>query len=264
MKIAIDAGHGSNTTGKRTPDGYKEHYANVRVAFFFAKAMERCGIEYYKVGWNDENSRDDVDVTVSKRQALIKGAKCDYSISFHYNASGDGKSYNSASGIETYISSKAPRDSLRLANLVQNELIKGTPQKNRGVKKKALAMCNCSKMDTKASILVELGFMTNSKEAALMKKDEFCKECAEEAARGFCEYAGIKYVDEKTSNTLDIRVKVIVPSLNIRSGPGILNKKVGSITDEGIYTIVKTSGDWGYLKSGKGWININSKYVTRL
>lgn len=27
--IAIDAGHGSNTAGKRTPDGYREHWINV-------------------------------------------------------------------------------------------------------------------------------------------------------------------------------------------------------------------------------------------
>lgn len=49
-------------------------------------------------------------------------------------------------------------------------------------------------------------------------------------------------------------VKVTVDCLNIRSGAGVKYKKVGEITDHGVYTIVETSGGWGKLKSGAGWI----------
>lgn len=199
MIIAIDAGHGSETAGKRTPDGIREHWSNVKVASFFAKAMDRCGISYIKTGWNDDNSKDDADTSLSVRQKAIKAAKCHYSISFHFNAYGDGKSYNSAEGIETLISDKAPGDSRRMAELIHAQLIKGTAQKNRGIKTQALAMCNCSVMGTKSSILVECAFMTNEREAELMQSEEFCKECAEEAAKGFCEYIGIKYVEESAS-----------------------------------------------------------------
>lgn len=194
MKIAIDAGHGSNTAGKRTPDGYREHYANVMICSFFAKAMDRCGVQYIKTGWNDENSRDDADTALATRQKQIKNAFCDYSISFHINAFGDGKSYNSAQGIECLISNKAPADSKRMAECIQKYLIQGTKQVNRGVKTQSLAMCNCSVMGTKASVLIEAGFMTNEYEAGLIKTQAFCQETAEEAAQGFCEYAGVKYV----------------------------------------------------------------------
>ncbi|MBQ0074505.1 MAG: N-acetylmuramoyl-L-alanine amidase [Prevotella sp.] len=196
MKIAIDAGHGDikYTAGKRTPDGYAEHWANVMVASYFAQAMDRCGVPYIKTGWNDDNATDDVDTALSTRQKQIKAAKCDYSISFHFNAYGDGKTYNGAQGIETLISNKYPADSKRLAECIQKYLIKGTKQTNRGVKTQSLAMCNCSVMGTKASVLIECGFMTNEYEAKLMQSHAFCKECAEEAAQGFCEYAGIKYV----------------------------------------------------------------------
>lgn len=193
IKIAVDAGHGSNTSGKRAPDGYREHYANVKVASYFAKAMDRCGISYIKTGWNDDNALDDVDTSLSARQRQIKVAKCDYSISFHFNASGNG-TYNSAQGIETFISNKSAGDSLRMANTIHKYLIQGTTQRNRGVKTKALAMCNCGVMGTKASILIECAFMTNRYEEGLMKSDAFCRECAEEAAKGFCEYVGMKYV----------------------------------------------------------------------
>ena len=195
-KIAIDAGHGSNTAGKRTPDGYREHWCNVKCANYFDIAMRRCGFETVKIGWDDTNAKDDTDVALGTRQAQIKKEKCDASVSWHANAFGNGKSYNSSQGIETLIhnNSVKVKDSGVLAIKVQNYLIKGTKQKNRGVKSANLAMCNCVAMGTKASILIEIGFMTNEYEAQLIQSDSFCLECAEEAAQGVCEYFGVTYV----------------------------------------------------------------------
>lgn len=50
------------------------------------------------------------------------------------------------------------------------------------------------------------------------------------------------------------QVKVTAGALNIRNGPNTSYAIVGSIKDKGIYTIMKTKNNWGYLKSGKGWI----------
>lgn len=60
------------------------------------------------------------------------------------------------------------------------------------------------------------------------------------------------------------KVKIIVDSLNYRSGAGTKYKVNGIVKKGEIYTIVETSGSWGKLKSGAGWINVSSKYVTRL
>ncbi len=60
------------------------------------------------------------------------------------------------------------------------------------------------------------------------------------------------------------KVKVIVSSLNIRKGTGILNKKVGVVKKDEVYTIVEVKGNWGKLKSGAGYINISSKYCKRV
>ncbi len=201
-KVAVDAGHGSNTAGKRTPNGYREHWVNVKCANFFNEAMKRHGFETLKVGWNDSDSTDDVDIALSTRQQQIKNAKCDISVSWHANAFGDGKTYNNSQGIETLIhnDSAKVKDSGSLAIKVQNNLIKGTQQKNRGVKTQSLAMCNCATMGTKASILIEIGFMTNKHEAELMQTDAFCMECAEEAAQGVCEYFGVNYIKPSGSN----------------------------------------------------------------
>lgn len=59
-------------------------------------------------------------------------------------------------------------------------------------------------------------------------------------------------------------VKVAVDILNIRSGPGSNYAQVGTTKKGTKHTIVATSGDWGKVKSGRGWISLNSKYVTKI
>ena len=230
-KIAIDAGHGSNTSGKRTPDGYREHWINVKCANYFDIAMKRCGFQTVKVAWDDTNATNDTDVTLANRQKQIKAAGCDASFSWHANAHGSGSTFTTARGIETLIHNYSARvgDSEKLANCVHKYLIKGTSQLNRGVKKQNLAMCNCATMGTKASILLEIGFMTNEYEAGLMKTDAFCLECAEEAAQGACEYFGVKYVKPGTSSnatttTVSVPLKVTSNKKEIQK---FLNKYYG-------------------------------------
>ena len=60
-----------------------------------------------------------------------------------------------------------------------------------------------------------------------------------------------------TGSRTSYTVKVTVPALNIRKGPGTSYPVVGVIKDQGIYTIVEENGNWGRLKSGVGWISLN-------
>jgi N-acetylmuramoyl-L-alanine amidase len=224
IKIAIDAGHGSKTAGKRTPplkknidinhDGkidlkkgtqYQEHYAAVGIASRLYSKLKKEGFEVVKSGWNDANAADDKDVSLSDRQKKIKNAGCDYSISIHFNAYGDGRSFNSANGVAVYIHNENPADSRHLAEYVLKELTKGTPQKNRGIQTAKLALCNCNSMGTQASILCEIAFMTNEREAhELMANESFWEECAGEITRAVLNYCDCgnqeKPVDGETVN----------------------------------------------------------------
>lgn len=216
MKIAVDAGHGYNTAGKRTPpvptnvdfdkdgkvnvkkgDSIREHVAAVGVAYLLVNELKRCGFETIMTGFNDNNPKDDADTPLTERQAAIRDAKCDYSVSIHYNAYGDGTSFNLAEGVGIYIHSTYNGKSESLAKSVLKYLIQGTKQVNRGISKQALAMCNCKTLGTKASILTELCFMTNEREALqMMGSSAYWKESAQEICKGICEYTGVKYVSE--------------------------------------------------------------------
>jgi N-acetylmuramoyl-L-alanine amidase len=222
IKLAIDAGHGSNTTGKRTPpftkdidinkDGktdikkgspYKEHYANVGIARLLYQKLTSSGFTVIKTGWNDDDASNDPDTPLSTRQQTIKKAGCDYSISIHFNAYGDGSKFNSVNGVEVYIHSENSADSKKLAEYVVKELAKGTTQKNRGVRSARLAMCNCNTMKTKASILCEIAFMTNKREAQeLMANSTFWEECANEIATAVIKYCN--YINPEEPETPDI------------------------------------------------------------
>lgn len=52
-------------------------------------------------------------------------------------------------------------------------------------------------------------------------------------------------------------VKVSIPDLNIRCGPGTNYAATGNYTGKGIFTIVEVRDNWGKLKSGAGWISLD-------
>ena len=70
-------------------------------------------------------------------------------------------------------------------------------------------------------------------------------------------------VDPKPANAnLEYLVKVSINNLNIRRGPGTNYATTGRYTGAGVFTIVETSGNWGKLKSGAGWICLS--YAKRI
>lgn len=63
-------------------------------------------------------------------------------------------------------------------------------------------------------------------------------------------------------------VRVDIPNLNIRKGPGTDYSKTGAFTGKGIFTIMEvkvgqgSKSGWGRLKSGAGWISLD--FATRI
>jgi len=189
MKMLIICGHGAGDPGS-VGNGYKEADLVREIApklkNILSKHMEvtlfdpsKNMYEYLKAG-NKFNFREYKYVLELHFDACVKDFK------------GNGKT--TGTGILVHTTEKGTS----VEELILNK-ISELGFKNRGVKTMNLAMCNCSAMGTKASVLIEIGFMTNEYEASLLKTDAFCLECAEEAARGVCEYLGVTY---KSSGTI--------------------------------------------------------------
>jgi N-acetylmuramoyl-L-alanine amidase len=189
-KIGIDDGHGYETAGKRTPDGYRENYFNEKVKKFLIPELKRNGFSYVDCSpMTSDNSLQD-------RCNRANNANVNIFVSIHANAYGEGN-WNSADGVETYYY-PGSSSGKKLATLVQNELLKGTKQDNRGVKSADFYVL---RKTTMTAILVEAAFMTNKKEADLLKKESFQKETAKDICRGICKYFSKSYVKESTTTT---------------------------------------------------------------
>lgn len=105
MKILIDNGHGSNTAGKRSPDGLFREYAYTReIAAEVTYQLRRKGYdaellvpELYDVALIERVHRVNV-------KCQSNGASNVLLVSIHCNAAGNGKEWKSARGWEAWTS----------------------------------------------------------------------------------------------------------------------------------------------------------------
>ncbi|MBJ6362081.1 N-acetylmuramoyl-L-alanine amidase [Paenibacillus sp. GCM10012307] len=185
IKIAIDAGHGPNTQGKRCPDdSMREYHFNSVTARYIAAAL----VEYDGVEVRTSTFNDNEDVPINTRYKTANTWPADLFVSVHANAHGD--SWNSANGIETLVDYRKPAQAVALANAVQRELIRATGLRDRGLQyRDDVGVLNYSNM---TAILVECGFMTNREEAELLKSDAYRRKCAGAIVKGIVEFYGLK------------------------------------------------------------------------
>lgn len=178
MKIMLDAGHGYNTAGKRSPDGMREYEFNRAVAEGVKDLLDN----YKEITVFTAHS-DERDVPLKERTDKANQLEVDCYLSIHANAFETG--WNEVRGIETYIYLTKPKEAAELARKIHNSLISATAMKDRGVKTADFHVLRETKM---TAVLVECGFMTNREDAALLRSTAYRKLCAEAIVKGLQEH----------------------------------------------------------------------------
>lgn len=176
FKIAIDAGHGPNTAGKRCPDGsMREFQFNSAVAELMREELRlystASGADVAVRFMHAENGV--LDVPLSERTAAANVWPADVFVSIHANAFGE--TWNEANGIETYTAKICSPVSAKLAHTVQRKLTQATGLRDRGVKQADFTVVARTKMP---AVLIEAGFMTHPREAELLKSGAYRKTVA--------------------------------------------------------------------------------------
>lgn len=172
LKISWDAGHGLKTPGKRCPDNSMHEWQfNSKVVEYAMKELALYD-NVAQIRVDDPTGKTDVPLTTRTNQVNSWGS--DFHISVHANAAGNG-GWSDAHGIETYVYKLSLDKAVEVAKKVQAALIKATGLTDRGVKAGDLHMVRVTNMP---AILIEHPFMTNKKEAELLKSDDFRKKCA--------------------------------------------------------------------------------------
>lgn len=281
----IDDGHGMTTLGKRTDiftDGTRsketgknfmhENEFNRAVAKYVGEYLTASGI---KVVFS---APTDADTPLETRVAIAERMKADGFVSIHANAMTGKFATGKARGIETFVwmSGGAAGKGELLGRAVHKELVKGTTQVDRGVKKgNHLFLIRKTSM---ATILVECGFMDNLAEAKLLLLDSFRRECAEEIARGICIHEKKTFRGKVTTSvkpTPAVAPPVKKPNINTEKGIGTVvvaaktlpmrdaassnGKLVRNLNEGEFYYVYSIKGGWHGLGADSWAYNLNGK-----
>ncbi len=181
-RIVINSGHGPKNSGifdpgAIGPTGLKESDQAYEVSKLVQSKLSRNG-------WMTVLIQDG-DLWDVSNKSNQWGAE--YLVSIH----GNSVSSPSAHGIETFYYKQADKT---IAEAVQAELIKVTNLADRGAKYGNLHVIRETKCP---AILVEVGFISNPKEEALMKQDSFDEKVAEAICVGLSKALEIPYKQEE-------------------------------------------------------------------
>lgn len=179
--IVLDAGHGGYDTGSISYDGVYEKDITLAITQKIGEQLEKAGytVVYTRtsdeVSWSNDN-RDDLRTRV----AIGEEAGADYYISIHTNASeyGDG-----ASGFEAYIDYE--NDTVTaMAQSIEQKLMQLGYTQNRGLKSTQDSSLYVIDSNPVPAMLLELGFITDSADAAYMCSEEGQNALAQSIAQG--------------------------------------------------------------------------------
>jgi N-acetylmuramoyl-L-alanine amidase len=217
-RIVIDAGHGGHDSGTLGVDGIEEKDVVLDVALRLGKLLhDRLGAEIIYT------RSDDTFIPLETRTAIANKAQADLFLSIHANSSSD----PSARGVETYylnfttspdaletaarenaVSDQSIHqlsdlvkkitlkdkiaESREFASDVQEGLYGGLQKgnvglKDRGVKKAPFVVLIGANMP---SILAEISFVTNERDAKQLREPEYRERVAESLYKGVAKYEG--------------------------------------------------------------------------
>lgn len=175
MKICVDPGHGGYDPGAVGPSGLKEKDITLAVSFLVAEKLKAAGqnVVLTRIGdivtWTPDGD-------LSKRCQVANNFNADVFVSIHCNSATN----PAATGTETYHHA-ASTNGKRLAGAVQGELVAALGLPDRGVKTANFYVLAHTNMP---AVLVELAFICNPKEEALLATPSAQEKMAQAIARG--------------------------------------------------------------------------------
>lgn len=261
-KIGLDAGHGLNTPGKRTPDGIREWSLNDKVRDKVVSYLKAYDVTIIHTD-NDEGNTDE---SLSSRINKYLNAGVDAFVSIHHNAYTG--SWNNATGVEVYTDMNPTAKDSELAKCIYNRLVKNTGLKGRGIKKEAFYVINQNRIP---AVLVEGGFMDGTNDYKYITSDKGQDAYARAVADGLVEFLNLQKKTtsnpppSNSSNTSGIKAGSVV---SIKKGATYYNgANIPDWVENKQWIVESVSGDRAVINKsvdGKNAINspINTKFLT--
>ena len=201
FKIALNAGHGKKTLGKRCmkkldKNETREWYLNSRICEKIEiKLKEYKGYNLVRL----DDPTGEKDVALKTRTNRANDFKADFYLSIHHNAGING---GTGGGIETYIYTKCSKASEEWQEALYKALIAHTGLKgNRadGTRKANLHECRESNMPC---VLVECGFMDSKTDVPIILTDKYAEQVANACVEVLVKKGKLVKKEEKTPFTI--------------------------------------------------------------
>lgn len=188
VKIVLDAGHGLNTPGKRTPAGEPEWSFNdkvVRAAIAMLNGYEN--VEILRV----DDPTGKIDVPLEIRTDKANAFKADVYIACHHNANTGSWGTWTGTEIYTYNHPQTDPKSVEIVKVIHPLVIRAMGLKDRGLKKENFHVLRETKMP---SLLIEGGFMDSTIDIVALRNDAKLHAQGVAIAEGLIKYFGLKEV----------------------------------------------------------------------
>ncbi len=190
-KVFIDAGHGGKDPGA-VGNLLKEKDLTLPIALEVGEILKKHNVEIMQSRTND------TFIELTERAAMANKFNADIFVSFHINSAIN----ILARGVETFSHIGSSKGAI-LAKNIQDQLVADKIfTSDRGTKTANFAVLRLTKMP---AALVELGFISNSQDAALLRNR--LSDMAKSVAKGILKNLGIKYNDNNPINGLPILSK---------------------------------------------------------
>jgi N-acetylmuramoyl-L-alanine amidase len=182
--VCLDPGHGGSAPGT---SGVVSKVPEKQMAL----AVGRLAAEYLRVRGLDVlmTRETDIDLTLEQRCVLANTAQANLFISIHGNAFYDAK----VGGTETFYQEKTPDYTVaakELATAVQTRVLQALGLKDRGARTYYVGTLGVLNGTVMPAVLVELGFMSNPTEDALLTSSAGQDKAAKAIADAVCDYLG--------------------------------------------------------------------------
>lgn len=177
FKLALNAGHGLYTAGKRCmkkldQNETREWSLNNRIC---DKIQEKLKIYKDIEILRLDDTTGKTDISLKRRTDSANNFKADFYLSIHHNAGVNG---GSGGGLETYIHTNASDKSTKWQKELYKNLIKHTNllgNRSNGMRKANFHECRESKMPC---VLIECGFMDSKTDVPIILSEEFANQVA--------------------------------------------------------------------------------------
>jgi len=185
VTVVLDPGHGGRQPGALGPSGLMEKEVNLDIGRRTEKLLSQAGARVIMTRTDDSSlipvaSRDDLRRELRMRADVANRTNADLFVAIHCNSSG---SRMRRTGSETYYCT--PR-SLGLAKVMQQVLVEELKLRDGGIHTRNFVVVSEAPMP---AVLVEIAYLNDPTEEALLGSPEFRQRAAQAIANGVSRYA---------------------------------------------------------------------------